>query len=212
MRKISKQQGSQWTDEKGIQVETRRITKLEKVREAHASKIGAMAIKAEAALLDLKFAINEAILMISEELKKESGTAQLDIRGHTFYNFDKSVKVFRQISPMIDYDEGKMQAASAAFNEFVEKRMGDKPELEFLKGMILSAFQTTRGKFDTRKINTLLQQRDNIFVSNDTDFQNAIRMVVEAKVIREERVYDQVYLKNPESKEYDVVNLNLSGT
>ena len=204
---INRQKGPLWTDENGMQVELKRISVLEKVREKHAGAIGVKALVVEKALKELRQMIEAAIGAIKLELEKEI-TADLEIKGHTFYNFDRSVKIFRQVSPLIDFDEGKMQTAHAAFTEFVNKRMTD--DQAFLKDMILSAFKTTRGKFDTRKINTLLAQRDNIFVSNDIDFQNAIRLVQEARVVREDRVYDQVYCRDPETREYILVNLNIA--
>jgi len=208
MTEIKKQTGSTWTDEKGIQVEVKRVTPLEKAKEAHAYKIAIKAVLAEKTLLELKKLIDEAIVAMQKELSKETGT-DVALKGHTFYNFDRTIKIFREFSPEVEYDEGMMQAAYALFEEYIQATLF-LPQHEMVKNLILSAFKTVRGKFDRQKINSLVQQKDNDSVKDDPKFQNAIDLVQKAKKVVNEKSYDRVFIRDDKG-EYVQLNLNFSG-
>lgn len=205
---IKKQTGTSWVDENGVMVELKRVTNLEKQREAHAVKIAAKAVVIEKNLKELKELMNNAFSAMQVELSKEAGT-EVSIKGHTFYSFDGSLKIFREVSPEIEFDEGMMQAAYTIFQEYINTVLF-APEHAMVRELILSAFKTIRGKFDNRKITTLIQQKDNEAIKDNEQFQKAIQLVQSAKKIVSEKTYDRVFIKN-NTGEYEQVNLNFSG-
>jgi hypothetical protein len=208
MIELKKQTGTQWTDEKGLQVEVKRVTTLEKAKESHAYKIAIKAVAIEKSLTELKVMVDAAISAMQKELSKEAGS-EVDLRGHTFYNFDRSIKIFREVAPEVEYDEGMMQAAYTLFEEYINGCLF-APEHELVKSIILSAFKTIRGKFDNRKINSLIQQKENESVKDNEQFQHAIELVLKARKVVNEKSYDRVFLRD-ENGEYIQVNLNFSG-
>lgn len=205
---IKKQTGTAWTDHNGLQVEMKRVTPLEKAKEKYAFSLAQKAMTCEKHLLELKSVFDDAFKTMQKELSKETGT-DVDLRGHTFYSFDRKIKIFRDVSPEVEYDEGMMQAAYQLFEEYITGCLF-APEHEMVKSLILSAFKTVRGKFDNRKINSLIQQKNNPSVINNAQFQNAIELVVKARKVINEKAYDRVFVQN-ENGEYVQINLNFSG-
>lgn len=204
---IKKQTGNTWTDQNGFQVEMKRVTPLEKAKEKNAVAIAQKAVLVEKHLMELKTIFDEAFKTMQKELSKETGT-DVDLRGHTFYSFDRKIKIFRDVSPEVEYDEGMMQAAYKKFEEYISGCLF-APEHEMVKSLILSAFKTVRGKFDNRKINSLIQQKNNPSVLENEQFQHAIELVLKARKVINEKAYDRVFVQN-ENGEYVQINLNFS--
>ena len=90
------------------------------------------------------------------------------------------------------------------FNEFIEKNINSKNE--FVKELILSAFEKRNKDLDVKRILSLTKYEDKV---NDPLFSEAVRLINKAIRHRETKKYINIYLRDEEGR-YRLVNLNFS--
>lgn len=193
-----------WTDESGTQIPVNRLTKAEKLMERHSYKLLSGAQKLNADLVAFKQLLielsNEAyeVFMAEKEAKHTKG-------NFTWYNFNRTIKIEVAISDRIEFDDLTIEAAKARFDEFLKANITSKNE--FVKDMILDAFQTERkGKLDVKRVLQLTRYEDRI---NDALFSEAVQLINEAIRRPSSKTYFRIWLKD-ESGKYQNIDLNLS--
>ncbi len=206
MNKIKKQGGNQWKDSNGMLVDVKRITLHEKMGEKNAVKTANLALKAEALLVELKTFMRKAAEDGLRAFLKEKGEVFEGMRNYVYYNFDRSVRVVYEVQQEVVFDENQMQLAHDRFKVFVEHNLQENQG--FLKDIILSAFKNRKGRFDNKKVNTLLSYRSADGLRDNAEFQAAVATLEEARKVKGVNVYDRVYVL--EGGEYRPIQLQFS--
>lgn len=194
MTQIQRQKGNIWIDENKMNVEFKRVTPLEKLRDQEAFKVIKLALRGEIILQDIKNAVIHAATKCYKSYLKEQGEKFDGMATHTFYSFNKAFKIVHEVIPDFTYDENKLILAKSQFQEFVDKSL--TKDQEPLKDVIMGAFQTTNGKFDYRKIQGVLIYRNEKGLVDNKDFQKAIDTLQSAKVVNGHKAYDRIYIKD----------------
>lgn len=193
-----------WTDESGTQIPVNRLTKSEKLMEKNSYKLLIGALKLNADLSAFKQLIIDLSNEAYEAFMAEKG-AKTTKGNFTWYNFNRSIKIEVSINEKTEFDDLTIEAAKARFDEFLQLNITSKNE--FVKDMILDAFQTERkGKLDVKRVLQLTRYEDRI---NDQLFSDAVKLINEAIRRPSSRTYFRIWQKDATGK-YQNVDLNLS--
>ena len=193
-----------WTDESGAEIPANRITHLEKMKEKFSFKIATDAAKLNTGLTVFKQGIkamcNQVFdtVMTAEEKKKAT-------KGNfTWYNFDGSIKVEVSINENIEFDGLLIEKCKQKLMELVgESISADKA---FIKELVLSAFQTSKGKLDTKKILSLKKYATRI---TDTRYAEAMKYLDDSIRRPDSKTYFRVWVKD-DNGQYKNIDLNFS--
>lgn len=198
-----RQQGDTWTDEAGNKIPVNRITKTEKMCDKHAYGLANKAIELSAKLSEFKGTIKvvcEHVLAAKlAELKKAP-----TIKGNfTWYNFDQTIKIECQVSESIRFDEILIEAAKEKLLAVISNNItGD----DFIKEIVMDAFQTTAGKLDTKRILSLRRHTDKIKnASIRTEWEEAMKLIDKSVTRPDSKTYYRVSVKNAEGEFESIV-------
>lgn len=194
-----------WLDEKGDQIPVNRLTKLEKKQERDTYKLFKEAIAIQAKLTDYKDMVQKICEEIYEmAMKEHGGNIGKGKGGFTIYNFDRSLKIVKNISEPVKFDELTIKAAKDLFDLFLEEAVSSKED--FVKDVIRDAFETRNGQMDAKQVLGLLRYRSKV---KNVHFQAALNKIEEAQRRPSSKTYFQLaYLK--EDGSYQNVELNFS--
>lgn len=194
-----------WTDHTGLPIPYTRTSGIERLQERHAHSLLAEAKKLEAAISAFKekvaklhgevVAAHEAKEGVN--LKKSKGNMQ-------WYDFAREVKVEADVQERIEFDGITIAAAREKLNAFLDQSV--KSDVEFVVELVTSAFNTTNGKLDAKKVMALLGYKHKI---KAVLFQEAMTLI--EKSIK--RTGSKMYFRVGERQEdgsYSNVNLNFS--
>ena len=124
--------------------------------------------------------------------------------NYTLHNFNRSIKIEVSVSDRISFDDMGIAAAKVKFKEFLSKNVESKDA--FVKQMIMEAFETSRGRLDTKRITKLMSYRSKV---KDQLFREAIDMLEGAIRRPDSRTYFRVWERQSEGG-YKVIDLNFS--
>lgn len=196
-----------WTDENGTPIPYNRTTKSERLMERYSASI----LKKAQAINKNLIAYKEYIRKLSQEaydtfmLEKEVSKNKKHKGNFTWFNFNRTIKIEVSVNEPITFDELTITAAKLKFDEFLETNI--TASNEFVKAMILDAFQTSRGhKMDVIRVMNLTRYKSKI---NKPLFTEAVTLIEEAIRRPKSKTYFRVWLKDEEGK-YQNVDLNLS--
>lgn len=202
------QKSSIWTDESGIEIPVNRISKAENLRERLSEKVLKAAMKVNEQLYNLKAIISNANDAVMREIAKENRHLEKATRwgkgNHTWYNFDRSVKIEVNINEMIRFDEAKISAARELFDNFIDRNVTGTDDI--VRQLINSAFSNTKGGLDSKKVLSLLKYRTRI---KDKSFHAALDLIEQSISRPDSKKYYRVWVKNEEGQ-YENVDLNFS--
>lgn len=196
-----------WTDESGIQIPYNRTTKLERLKERKVFSLFQKSQRAHDMLLKLKTDIDDGILEIIEEARLSSDV-KLNGKGNfTFFNFDRSLKIEVNVSELIRFDDVLIESAKEVLLDIIRKNItGD----DFIIGIVEDAFQTSRGRLDTRKILGLKKHTQRIKGKELRDEWDKAMNLIDQSISRpKSKTYYRVWSRD-ESGEYQNVELNFS--
>lgn len=203
--KIHKPGDSHWTDEKGIQVPVSRVTKAEKNREKSTARLLNGALKLNEQLKAFKQEVFEITSKLYREHMEASGLDGKDMKGNwTLYNFDRSIKVDVSVKDRIEFDDLEIEAAKQKFNTFLDQNVSATDE--FIKDLIMDAFNTSKGKLDVKKVTSLLGYRTRV---KEPLFQEALDHIENGMRRPSSKTYFQVFARC-EDGSYEAINLNFS--
>ena len=193
-----------WKDEAGTQIPYARTTKAERLMERSTARILREAKTAHKKLAACKALIAQltaeayAAFMAEKDAKRGKG-------NFTMYNFDRSIKVEVNVNEPIVFDDLTITAAKAKFDEFLEANV--TASNDFVKQMILEAFETTRGrKLDTKRVMNLIRYRDKV---NNALFSEAVGLIEKAIRHPQTKTYYKVYEKAADGS-YHHIDLNIA--
>lgn len=201
---IQKPSGKVWTDESGAEIPYSRTTKSERLNERSIAKAVKAALdvnKRLQSLTDLIAELSEEayeVYMMSKDIKKKT-------KGNwDWYNFDRSIKIEISVNQPIVFDSLTITAAKEKLDEFLDNQLSSKNE--FVKAMVIEAFETSKGAIDTKKVLSLTKHKDRV---NNKLFSEAVLLINQAIRRPKSKTYRRVWIKDGSGK-YQNVELNLS--
>jgi hypothetical protein len=148
-------------------------------------------------------ACDEVIVSIREEHKIKT-----DSKGNvTWYNFDQSIKVEVDVKGLIRFDDVLIDAAKEKLMQLIGDNInGD----DFVKSLVMDAFQTSSGQLDTRRILGLKKYSsriNNLKIKKTWD--EAMQLIDQSITRPESKTYFRIWVKD-EKGQYKNIDLNFS--
>lgn len=193
-----------WSDESGMQIPSSRTTKLERLMERKSGKLLKEAVKVNKQLSVLKEQVQEVCQEVYDLFMEEHNNNK-DRKGNfTWYNFDRSIKIQSRVSERIEFDDLSIIACKDKLDDFLSANVESKDE--FIKQLVLDAFETSRGKLDAKKVMSLLKYKSRI---KTPLFQEALELLESGIRRPDSKTYFQIWAKDS-SGEYQNIDLNFS--
>lgn len=190
-----------WIDETGQEIPANRILPIEKMKEKTSYNLAKEALSINAKLIAFKESITADCQKIYDEVMKDG---QKGKGNFTFFNFDGSIKVEVQVNELITFDSMQIELAKQKLMELVgESITSDKV---FIKELVLSAFQTSKGQLDTKKVLGLKKHAKRI---TDERYHEAMDLIDSAIRRPESKTYFRIWVRNT-SGQFENVDLNFS--
>lgn len=204
---VEKQTSKQpfWTDEKGIQIPYNRITPLERKMEVKSYYLAKKAVDLHNRLADFKREIAEICQGIYEQYMAENKVKKTAKGNFNWYNFDRSIKIEVSVNERIEFDDMAIDAAKAKLEEFLQNNVEAKDE--FVKELIMNAFETSRGKLDVKKVMSLVRYKSKIKAPL---YKEAIELIENGIRRPDSKMYFRIWQKDPNTGKYQYIDLNLS--
>lgn len=204
-RQLSKEEF--WTDESGVQIPYNRTTKLERLLEKETYGLFNKSLQASEALKKLKIEIAETVEKIVNAAREEHAVKLNGKGNYTFFNFDRSLKVEVSVNELIRFDDLKLESAKEVLLNLVRSSVtGD----DFILGLVEDAFQTSRGRLDTRKILGLKKHTTRIKTKSvRSEWEKAMTLIDESISRPDSKTYYRVSYKD-DNGVYQNVELNFS--
>jgi len=206
MKAIKKQKSSDknWTDESGTTIPYNRTTKYERAAEVATFAIAQEAHKIHVQLVQYKDYIREEADRLYELFRTENGQIGKGKGSATFFNFDRSIKVMVKVNELITFDENTIQLAKEKLDELLMK--GLEGAMDFVKPLVMDAFQKTNGNLDTKRVLGLRRHTTRI---NQTLYTEAMQLIDKSIRRPSTKEYFQVWVRNDEG-EYEDIQLNFA--
>lgn len=193
-----------WVDEAGHSIPWTHIKQVEKVNEAFTFFIAQKALKVSAQLKQFKAdVIGSVDTMVAAFHDQYEGKKKVFKGNYTLFNFDRSIKIEVHVGTPIKFDDMLIQKAKSVLDDFLKEGISAKHS--FIKEMVLSAFETSRGQMDVKKIMALKKYSDRI---TDKRYTEAMRLIDSAIRKPKSETYYQVWIMNGSGK-YENVPLAL---
>lgn len=197
--------GKKWIDPAGNVIPANRVTPLEKRKERFADKIKKNAIKISQELSALKGLIETSSSEIYQEVMQEKNIDIKKKKGNfTWFNFDRTIKIEIERNDKTEFDSILIDSCKTKLDTFLSTNINT--ENQFIKQLILDAFQTTKGRLDTQRVMSLLKYKSKInnelFLSAMEDLENSITREFRKR-------YSRVWLKDADG-EWVNIPLNYS--
>lgn len=200
-----KSTATNWTDESGSVIPYNRTTKYERNAERVTAALAKEAIRLNAGLTAFKQRIkDEALKLYTEFCNENGGKIGKGKGGATFYNFDRTIKVEVQVNEPITFDENTIKLAKDKLDELLNE--GLENAKEFVKPLVMEAFETSAGKLDTKRILGLQKHTSRI---KDERYADAMALISKAVRRQSTKEYFRVWVKDT-NNEYIDIQLNFS--
>ncbi len=207
MYKFTQQKVSQshWIDESDERIPTNRVTKYERLAERTLASLGKEAIKINKALTTFKDKIaTQAQKLYEAYMKEKDGKIGKNKGSVTLFNFDRSLKVQVDVTERIVFDDLAIKNVQDKLMAFIDQAVSS--EKEFIQSIVKSAFETSRGKLDVKKVLSLKKHAGRI---KNKLYHEAMDELDAAIRRPKSKTYFRVWVRNAEGG-YDDVQLNFS--
>lgn len=196
-----------WTNESNVQIPYNRTTALERLMERKLFSFYQQSIKVNEQLQKLKQEIQDGVQEIIDAARN-ANEVRLNSKGNfTFFNFDRSLKVEVNISELIRFDDLMLESAKEVLLDIVRKNIqGD----DFILALVEDAFQTSRGRLDTRKILGLKRHTERIKSKElKEEWEKAMKLIDKSISRPDSKTYYRVWARD-DNGAYQSVELNFS--
>lgn len=196
-----------WYDETGQEIPSYRITKLEKMNERSSNRLLKKAKLVNKQLSELKELMRALSKDAFDMTMKEKGILNPKTKGnYTWYNFNRTIKIEVNIHESIKFDDLIIAAAKEKFDQFLNQNITS--ENEFVKQMILDAFETQRSnQLDTKRVLALSRYESKI---KNKLFSEAVKLISESIRRPNSKSYYRIWVKDETTGAFENVELNLS--
>ncbi|MFD2566102.1 DUF3164 family protein [Pseudotenacibaculum haliotis] len=193
-----------WYDEKGTGVPLNRINKVERLHERLSGSLLKKAQKLNKDLKAFKELVNDYCTQAFDAFMADKNV-DINHKGNfTWYNFNRTIKVEVSVNERIEFDDMGIKAAKQKLDDFLSISVESKNE--FVKDLILTAFETSRGKLDVKKVMQLIRYKSKI---DAPIFKQAIELLEQSIRRPDSKTYFRVWLKGRDGK-YENIDLNFS--
>ena len=194
-----------WVDEAGNKVPVSNITPLEKKLEKMSASIAMKAGRINEMLIAFKRYVNDATEQAFDEYIKQYEGKRKAFKGNfTFFNFERTVKVCINTSCPIKFDEAILALAKNEFDDLLSDSISSSNE--FVREMVMDAFESSGGNLDTKKVLGLRRYADRI---SDSRFTKAMELIDKAIRRPSSKKYFRVWVKNS-NNEWQLINLDFA--
>lgn len=194
-----------WVDENGVSVPVNRLKKSELKRESWLHDIAKEAAAINQKLADLKEWIRGAVTEITELVITEiDGVHKPTKGGITLYNFNGSIKLEVQVNDRIEFESILLGQCKAKLDELFTK--GISADEDFIKEIVMDAFETSRGKADTKKILGLKKYASRV---KNKLYHEAMALLDKSIRRPDSKTYYRVWVKDGNGQ-YQNIDLNFS--
>jgi hypothetical protein len=194
-----------WIDEQGTSIPYNRLTKSEKLREGSLYKVATSAAKLNTQLLTLKATMREKVVEIVDAIIAENNGKVRETKGNlVLYNFDGSIKLEVNINDRIEFDSVLLDQCKAKLDQLLNENLSTNES--FIKDIVMSAFETGRGKLDTKKVLALKKHSSRI---KHPLYTEAMEFLDKSIRRPDSRTYYRVWVKDEQGK-YENIDLNFS--
>lgn len=190
-----------WKNHNGEVVPAQYVPAIDKKKEKIAEKYYSKASKISEALDKLKSELLAECDAIYEEMCEAENVRTGNKGNYTVQSFDKSIKIEVNVQKRIEFDD-KINLAQEKINQFLtEKSSGVDADLQLL---INSAFQSSKGRLDTKRILGLFKHN----IKHKT-WLEAMELIKKSIDTNTSKRYVRIFAKDT-SGEYKSVELNFS--
>lgn len=193
-----------WRDEQAMEVPYTRTTKVERMKENHAYTLATGAKKIHGQLSAFKKQIHALCNEVFESVMSEKERKKATKGNFTWYNFDGSIKIEVNINENIEFDGLLIEKCKQKLLELVGDAIS--ADKAFIKELVLSAFQTSGGKLDTKKIMSLKKYASKI---DDPRYGKAMKYLDESIRRPDSKTYFRVWVRDGQGQ-YQNIDLNFS--
>lgn len=197
-----------WTDHTGLEIPVSRISKLEKLKERNAKKLMNAVSKCKTQLKATKELAVELTNDIYKMFLEDNGLTELDRKGNfSWFSFDRTFKIELKSNAQIVFDDLEIEACKSKLMTFIDNHIAaTDPKDQFIKQIVLSAFETSRGKLDYKKVLSLKSYKDKV---KNKRFDEALEHLDKASKVVGSKEYMLFYVLG-ENKKYQPISLNIS--
>ncbi len=193
-----------WHDEQGIEIPYNRITPLERKMENKAYQLAKKSVDLHNRLVAFKQEVTDICREIYEQYMAEKNITKPHKGNFTWYNFNRSIKIEASIKERIEFDDMAIEAAKSKLNDFLSHNIEAKDE--FIKQLVMDAFETSRGKLDVKKVMSLVRYKSKIKAPL---FQEAVTLIEEGIRRPDSKMYFRIWQKAQDGS-YELIDLNFS--
>jgi len=195
-----------WINEDDQAIPYNRVTKYERNCEKQTAKLAKSALEINSRLVDFKSNIQHTAEELYQEfLEHNNNKAPGKGKGGlTLYNFDRTIKIEVSVQDSITFDENTIQLAKDKLDEVLEDGLNGAKD--FIKPIVMDAFNTRGGKLDTKNVLGLRRYEADV---KDPRYAEAMALISKAIRKPKSKEYYRVWLKNETGKYVDV-QLNFS--
>lgn len=194
-----------WKDEAGREIPFKRISSYERLAERTTAKIAAKGLKLHTELTEFKQSIrDEALSLYKAFCAENNGVIGKGKGSATFFNFDRSIKFEVVVNEAITFDPNTIELAKVKLDELLSDGLGGAKE--WVKELVMDAFQTSRGKLDPKKILGLRRHAERI---NDPRYDEVMKLIDKGIRKPKSKEYFRVWVMGENGQYYDL-QLNIS--
>ena len=204
----ARQQGEFWTDEAGNKIPANRLSVAEKAREKYATDLAKKALKVSQELARFKATVievcNQVVDIILAEYKRQPNKGG----NYTWYNFSQTIKVECDVKEAIRFDPILIEAAKEKLLAVIGDNLASSDD--FIKDIIIDAFQTSSGRLDTRRVLSLRRHTSKIKnTQTRRQWQEGMDLIDRSITRPESRTYYRISIKN-EAGEFVAIPLDFA--
>jgi hypothetical protein len=193
-----------WKDEGGFEIPFSRTTQSERLMERKSAKLLKGAKSLNKRLKAFKNEVRDICTEVYDKYMEEQKNDKKTKGNFTWYNFNRSIKIEVSVNERIEFDDLGIIACKDKLDEFLNNNVEAKNE--FIKQLVMDAFETSKGKLDTKKVMGLLRYRSKIKAKA---FQEALDLIEKSIRRPDSKTYFRIWAKNEEGK-YENLDLNFS--
>lgn len=194
-----------WLDESGLQIPFKRISPSERKREKDLANLARKALGLNSNLIAFKRHLIEIVdQLYTDFLQENNGKIGKNKGNVTLFNFDRSIKVVIKVSDRIELDQNFITLAKAELDALVQTSSADAQD--FIKAILQTAFETSGGNLDYKKVLTLKKHSKRF---KNENWDRAMDFIDKAISKPSSRDYQQIWVKDGKG-EYQNIQLNFA--
>lgn len=190
-----------WRNSKGQEVPAVYVPKIDKEREKLVKKYIDKAQKLNASLIMFKKDLIDDCDAFIEQMFKENNVKQEGKGNYSLTSFDKELKIEINVQDRIEFDD-TIQVAHAKIKEYLADITKDANS--DIQVIVNSAFQTSKGKMDVKRILGLFEYK-----ITHPKWVEAMELIQNSISRNSSKRYVRLWIKNA-AGEYDSIELNFS--